>query len=520
MERKPAGSSSHPCCGSSRFCSRQGGMTRREFLADVGAVSATGLALPARPMTGAPRGRGAGRPRPASLPLKVQPVLVYEIHERKQATSWRPWGGLLTEDDAEQEKRRIGRELEEVKSTADFPLEILPLVTTKTPEQAAAASQGDHDVLVIYAASGDLATLEALTAPEKWNLMFLRHRSGPVYLWYEIAHPTYLRRTGDEYLQPGIALQDVVVDSYPEILIRLRALHGLKNTVGKRIVAVGGAAGWGRDGQLAPDLAREIWKLDIQTVTYPELGERIKAARADAALVSCCREEAEDYLRQQGVSLETSREFVANAFVLTEVLRGVLAEAQTDALTINHCMDTIMPLSETTACLALSLLNDEGCLAFCESDFVVIPSGILLHYVSGKPVFLNDPTHPHDGVVTLAHCTAPRKMDGKRFEPARIMTHFESDYGAAPKVEMRKGQRVTVLDPDFSGHRWLGFEGVIVDNPLLHICRSQIDVEIKGDCDRLLEEMRGFHWMASYGAYLPEIGYALKKAGVEWLSLS
>ncbi|HUU13645.1 MAG TPA: hypothetical protein VM182_08030, partial [Terriglobia bacterium] len=194
MERKPAGSSSHPCCGSSRFCSRQGGMTRREFLADVGAVSATGLALPARPMTGAPRGRGAGRPRPASLPLKVQPVLVYEIHERKQATSWRPWGGLLTEDDAEQEKRRIGRELEEVKSTADFPLEILPLVTTKTPEQAAAASQGDHDVLVIYAASGDLATLEALTAPEKWNLMFLRHRSGPVYLWYEIAHPTYLRR--------------------------------------------------------------------------------------------------------------------------------------------------------------------------------------------------------------------------------------------------------------------------------------------------------------------------------------
>ena len=211
---------------------------------------------------------------------------------------------------------------------------------------------------------------------------------------------------------------------------------------------------------------------------------------------------------------------MANAFLLTDVFRDLLEEAGTDALTINHCMDTIMPLSETTACLSLSLLNDEGYLAFCESDFVVIPSGILLHYVSGKPVFLNDPTHPHAGVVTLAHCTAPRRMDGQHFEPARIMTHFESDYGAAPKVEMRKGQRVTVLDPNFSGRRWLGFEGVIVDNPMLHICRSQIDVEIKGDCDRLLEEMRGFHWMASYGGYTPEIGYALKKAGVEWLSLS
>jgi hypothetical protein len=520
MERKPADSPSHRCCGSSRFCNRQGGMTRREFLADVGAVSAAGAALPAWPMAGAPRDQGAGRARPASLPLKVQPVLVYEIYERKQATSWRPWGGLLTEEDAGQEKRRIGRELDEVKSAADFPLEILPLIITQTPEQAAAASQGNHDVLLIYAASGDLATLEALTAPGKWNLMFLRHRSGPVYLWYEIAHPTYLRRRGDGYLQPGVALQDVVVDSYDEILMRLRALHGLRNAVGKRIVAVGGAAGWGRDGQLAPDHAREIWKLDIREVMYPQLGERIQAARADAARVARCRVEAEDYLQQQGVSLETSRESVANAFLLTEVFRDVLEEAQTDALTINHCMDTIMPLSETTACLSLSLLNDEGYLAFCESDFVVIPSGILLHYVSSKPVFLNDPTLPHEGVVTLAHCTAPRKMDGKRFEPARIMTHFESDYGAAPKVEMRKGQRVTVLNPDFSGRRWLGFEGVIVDNPSLHICRSQIDVEIKGDCDRLLQEMRGFHWMVSYGGYIPEIGYALKKAGVDWLSLT
>ncbi|MCK7524027.1 MAG: hypothetical protein MZV64_43570 [Ignavibacteriales bacterium] len=28
-------------------------------------------------------------------------------------------------------------------------------------------------------------------------------------------------------------------------------------------------------------------------------------------------------------------------------------------------------------------------------------------------MFLNDPTYPHDGIITLAHCTAPRKMDGR-----------------------------------------------------------------------------------------------------------
>jgi hypothetical protein len=159
-------------------------------------------------------------------------------------------------------------------------------------------------------------------------------------------------------------------------------------------------------------------------------------------------------------------------------------------------------------------------MAFCESDFVVIPSGVLLHYLSGKPVFLSDPTYPHDQLVTLAHCTAPRRMDGEQLEAAKILTHFESDYGAAPKVEMRVGQAVTNLIPDFASRRWVGFRGTIVANPNLDICRSQIDVKIHGGQSQLLQEMRGFHWMTCYGNYLKETGFALKKVGVNWHDLS
>jgi hypothetical protein len=46
---------------------------------------------------------------------------------------------------------------------------------------------------------------------------------------------------------------------------------------------------------------------------------------------------------------------------------------------------------------------------------------------------------------------------------------------------------------------------------------SQVDVAIKGNTGKLVEEMRGFHWMACYGDHLKETGYALKKAGVDWL---
>jgi hypothetical protein len=454
------------------------------------------------------------------LPLKLQPVLVYQLYARREQTSWRPWGGLQNESDVAGEKERIGAELKRLKAAAGFPLEILPLATATTAAEAAKLAQGDYDVGLIYAAAGPLAALEAMNVAGKWNLMFVRHRTGPLYLWYEIAHPRFLRKTVDDCGEPGMDWQDVVVDSLDDVLWRLRALAGLKNTLGKRIVCVGGAGGWGKGGQQAPQLARSLFKFELETVSYDELGQRIEAARADQTLVAKTAAEADRYLRQRGVRLETEVRFVRNAFLLLEVFHALLAEAKTDAITIHHCMSTIMPISQTTACLPLSLLNDDGYLAFCESDFVVIPAGVLLHSISGKPVFLNDPTYPHHGVVTLAHCTAPRKMDGERPEPVRILTHFESDFGAAPKVEMRKGQVVTNLIPDFRGRRWVGLEGEILEAPFLPICRSQIDVRIKGDCEKLAAEMQGFHWMTCYGSYLRETGYALKKIGLGWLVVS
>lgn len=111
-------------------------------------------------------------------------------------------------------------------------------------------------------------------------------------------------------------------------------------------------------------------------------------------------------------------------------------------------------------------------------------------------------------------------MDGKNPEPARIVTHFESDYGAAPKVEMRIGQKITNMIPDFSFKRWVGFEGEIVAHPFLPICRSQIDVAFRCDSYSLASAMRGFHWMTCYGDWRKEVGYVLCKAGIEWIGMT
>jgi hypothetical protein len=446
--------------------------------------------------------------------LVVKPLLIHDLPVRRPQTSWRNWGGIQTEADVAAERTRIENELKELGKKADYPVTFLPVATARdTAKLAGDPEVAKADVLLVYAAGLGIDGVEKLG---KHVIIFLRHQSGPVSLGYEIISPRFLRQHTDGPKVIGIDAQDVVVDKLDEVAWRLRSLCGLVNTMGGRIVAIGGPQAWAQPAGVVPDLCRKLWKLDIRAVSYPELGERIKAMRANAAAVSLAEQRTDHYLALPGTSLKTDRVFVRNAMLLEQVFRRILVEADCRSITINSCMGTIMPMAETSACLCLSTLNDSGYLAFCESDFVVIPAGMLISGIAGRPFFMNDPTFPHDGLITLAHCTAARKLDGRTAEPATILSHFESDYGASPKVEMKIGQTVTNVVADFAAKRWVGVRAEVVGNPFMPICRSQVDVKVACDSLKLAERMPGFHWMTIYGDYTREIGYALKKVPITW----
>jgi len=97
-------------------------------------------------------------------------------------------------------------------------------------------------------------------------------------------------------------------------------------------------------------------------------------------------------------------------------------------------------------------------------------------------------------------------MNGKDYEPTTIMTHFESDYGAATKAQYTKGQTVTVIIPALDCSKWQGFRGKIIDAPSRPACRSQIDMEVDGNRRKLLTSQVGFHVQIVYGDYLREVG--------------
>jgi hypothetical protein len=111
-------------------------------------------------------------------------------------------------------------------------------------------------------------------------------------------------------------------------------------------------------------------------------------------------------------------------------------------------------------------------------------------------------------------------MNGTALDPARIMTHFESDFGAAPKVEMPAGQIVTNILPDFAAERWCGLTARVDSSPFMPICRSQIDIRYDCPDRQLAEHMPGFHWITGYGEFAHEIGYAAGKVGIRWHHLT
>jgi len=511
----------HSCCGCIHDLGKLN-MARRTFLAAVGGTAVgAGALLSASADTSSAKLAMEYLNKPIASakkkPLVVQPVFTYHLYERHEQTSWRPWGGFHTKEDVQNECQRIEKELAEMKQKAEFPLEILPLMAVSSSAEAKQAREASADVTIIY---GGTWEIDPVFSENKHHIVFVRHRSGPAYLWYEIVSPRFLRKTVDELGEPRLAPQDVVVDEYDDVLWRLRSLYALKNAVGCKIVCIGGPSGWGVGGQKAPERTKEKFKMELIDYPYSELEKRINSAFNDAKLCEQAKLWTKQYLNLPNTSMETDIPFLENAFILTEIFEQIMSEFDAPAITVNNCMTTIIPKSKTTACMTLSLINDRGSMAFCESDFAVIPSGVLLYYLCSKPVFLQDPTYPHHGVVTIAHCTAPRKMDGKNLEPVRILTHYESDYGAAPKVDMKVGETVTVIDPDFEFKKWIGFRGKVQANPFLDICRSQTDIEIEGDCNRLANDMVGFHWMMSYGDYLKETGYALRKLGIGWYNLT
>ena len=496
-------------------------MTRRGFLG--GSATVGGLLL-ASSAGSQPASQVQPEDWPPGKPIAVQPILSYDTPQRGEKTSWRPYGAIHSAELAAAEARRIEAELKALAETSEFPLTPRPVVLAENEASIdKVIAESDADVLMPYAAGGAVEWFWKLANCGKPNIMFLRHKSGPYYLYHEIVHWRVLRHHEDAMAEPNFDVWDVVVDDYDELQWRLRALYGLKNARGTKVLAIGSLTAYSGPAQEnGPRVAKDLWGYEIEVVPREDFAQRLQRARDNAEFMKSVEDQTDRFLSNPQISLQTERRFVVNSFAAWKVCRSLLEEKNAFNFGFDRCMNhDVIAMLDTPPCLILALANDAGYTAYCHTDLSHTMPGVLLRWIASRPSFVCNTHFPHHGIYTVAHCAAPMKMDGHNLEPVTLMTHFESDYGVASKVEYAKGQIVTLIQPDLHCTRWHGFRGTIVDTPALPMCRSQMDIAIDGDVKRITERIEGFHAQVVYGDYLREAGYALKKlGGMEWVNYS
>ena len=126
-----------------------------------------------------PPRRTTSRPRSVAN-LVVKPVLVYSIPKRRPQTSWRNWGGIETQQQADEEVARIQGELDKLQAAADFPVKFLPLAKIQSGGRTGRPwpTWPSADVMLVYAAGGWMDTFNAIGKLGKDMIFFCRHKSG------------------------------------------------------------------------------------------------------------------------------------------------------------------------------------------------------------------------------------------------------------------------------------------------------------------------------------------------------
>ena len=180
-------------------------------------------------------------------------------------------------------------------------------------------------------------------------------------------------------------------------------------------------------------------------------------------------------------------------------LKKICQEERLDAMTI-RCFD-IVKACNTTSCLALARLNDEGIVAGCEGDMQTLMTMLLAKKLCNEPAFMANPSILTDKTSMFAHCTVPLSMCYK----TTMRTHFESGIGVAVQGDLPL--------TDYTIMKWGGrrldkffvMEAKAIKNEYSnHFCRTQItfDVNLK---PYLLNHPIGNHHVIIKGRHEVEI---------------
>lgn len=213
--------------------------------------------------------------------------------------------------------------------------------------------------------------------------------------------------------------------------------------------------------------------------------------------------------RQRAVKIvEPTLDDLHNAGRVYVTAKQLLAEEQSNALSMDCLGMVAARKAPTPPCLAWSTLQDVGVTGGCEADLFAAVSLMMTSYLFRRPGFINDPVPEtaHNRLIT-AHCVSGTRLNGfdQPAEPLILRSHSESNLGVSTQVLWKPGQKVTLLR--FTGpSKILVDTGTVaenIDTPPAGGCRTNfsIDMDRIEDCRDVL----GFHQVVFYGDWRREL---------------
>ena len=181
-----------------------------------------------------------------------------------------------------------------------------------------------------------------------------------------------------------------------------------------------------------------------------------------------------------------------DAVRLYNTLNNICKDYKLTALTIK-CFDLVTSCN-STACLALSLLNDNGITSGCEGDIPSLWSMIIAREICSSVSFMANPSSIErvDNSIDFAHCTAPLSLGADY----RLTSHYESGIGIGVASKVNLGKFTLFKCGGESLDRFYIYEGDVVQNTyVIERCRTQIKYIFKtqDDLDSYLESYIGNH---------------------------
>lgn len=225
-------------------------------------------------------------------------------------------------------------------------------------------------------------------------------------------------------------------------------------------------------------------------------------------------DEVKEAVREKVAKVMIKDEALSDASRVFLAMQQIIGRHRLDGITIK-CFDLLE--HKFTACLGMSLTNDQGIVASCEGDLHASFSMLAGQLLTGKPAWMANPSSidTEKNLLTLAHCTVPFSMLSGT-ESTTLNTHMESDLSVAIAGPLHKGP-VTIFRSGRDFRSIHAITGQLEETNMgdLSLCRTQAIIKTDTSLAEWMQKTPGNHQVLVYGNILPELSDFCRLAGVE-----